>query len=496
MKRVQEEQEEKRREPQGEKSTIHLQAEKSRSGVEVKQNYNKQVRKKIDNVGKREKFKDKTFNGKKTIKDPYTGDIIHSDMNAAARKYGVKNKTKHSSDVDHTNPLEKVYEKTQNNPFLDYEDIKRIANNEENYKVINSRTNRSKKGKSNTEYIDSQKGKLTESEKKAMKAEERKANRAIRADITKTTIKNAHSVGMDAAKSGAKVGAGISAAKNLKKVVTGEEDFSDAVLQVGLDTAKSAATSYGAGICTQIVEGTIKQAAVKTTSKQFANGLSKFASSGGPAKAVAVVLETGDSVIRYIKGDISSGQLVYELGEKGTGLAMSFMAGAEGAVLGAGAGAFIGGLIGSVLPGAGTAAGAVIGTKVGAVVGEIVGNLAGYMLGSEVYRRVASYVDAFGRSSEEYRRIENMYNMIEKQLEEYEEALRASLEQAHLNYCNEIMNGFVSMQNAIVDNDVTGINHSLQRVCHVFGCEIAFSTRDAFDAFMMDDSKVVRLGKR
>lgn len=480
----------------GKKTAYTSQVGNTKQRVEVKADYSKKVRSKVDNVTKRNKFKKKVFDGKKTTKDPYTNQTLHSNTDAARAKYGSDHVTKHTGDVDHTMPLEKVYEKTKDNPFLTTEDIKKIANQKENYKVINSSTNRSKGSQSNKQYIKKNSDSIGEAQKAVMKKEQQRANAAINKEITKTTLKNANKIGMDAAKTGAAFGGGISAAQNLTKVVKGKEDLSEAAISVALDTAKAGAASYGTGVCSHVIEGAVQKAAVKTTSKKLASGLTKFVDTGGPAKAIVVVMEAGTSVVRYAKGEINEAELVYELGEKGTGLAVSFAAGAEGAVLGAGAGAFIGGVLGSVLPGAGTAAGAVIGAKVGAITGEIIGNIAGYMIGTEAYRRLADYMSKAIMTSEDYARLERMYGHLADDLKKRREELELSLEQIHGEHRQKILSGFEQMRDAIVSDDVEGINRSLNSICEQFGGHIAFETRDEFDAFMMNPDSVVRLGSR
>lgn len=105
---------------------------------EYRQSYNaKRDRSKYDDVQKRKAFKEEQYGNKKTIKDPYTGKDLHRNGNAALNKYGEKHVNEHKSQTDHTISLEKVVNKNKNNTFLSDEDIKEIANIQENYKEIN-----------------------------------------------------------------------------------------------------------------------------------------------------------------------------------------------------------------------------------------------------------------------------------------------------------------------------------------------------------------------
>ncbi|GFP76250.1 hypothetical protein [Clostridium fungisolvens] len=464
--------------------------------AEIKGDYNKNVRSKIDNVNKRNKYKDQTFDGKKTTDDVYTGAKLHSDKSAAKAKYGDKNYTKHIADVDHTVPLETVYKKAQYNPFLSVDDIKEAANIKQNYKVINAKTNRGKGSKSNSQYAKDNKGNISKTQKSKMKTEEIKANIAVNTVLTGKTIKNVAKVGGKAAVDGAKFEAAISSVRNIKKVASGESDIKEAVIEVGMDSVKAGARSFGTGVATRIVESTATQVAQKTTNKLLAEGLKKFTASGGPGKAIVVITEAGSSLKSYLDGDINETELVIELGEKGTGLAASFVLGAQGALGGAAAGALIGGILGSIIPGAGTVAGAAIGGKVGALTGEIVGNMVGYMLGTELYNVVKNYIASHSFDPEKARRMDALYSKLADEIHESRLALEQNLKQVHLQQQQQIMNGFTNMHTAILENNYDAVNNSLAEICKCFEVQLAFETQDEFDDFMLDDSKSLRLGKR
>lgn len=462
---------------------------------EVKGSYNKKVRNDIDDVSKRNDYKKKVFDGKKTINDEYTGSKLHYDKNAAKAKYGDKNYTKHISDVDHTVPLKKIYQKTQYNPFLSAEDIKQAANIKQNYKVINAKTNRAKGSKSNSEYVKDSKDILSKTQKRKMKTEEIKANLAVDAVLTGKTIKNMAKVGGKAAIEGAAFQSAISSARNVKKVVSGEKDIKEAAIEIAMDSAKAGAMSFGTGIGTRIIESTANQVAQKTTSKMLTEGLAKFTNCGGPGKAIVVVTEAGRSLKSYLDGEINETELVLQIGEKGTGLAASFALGAQGAVVGASAGALIGGIVGSIIPAAGTAAGAIIGAKVGTLTGEIVGNMVGYMIGTELYNVVKNYIAEHSFDSERARRLNILYTQLADEIKESRIALEENLRQIHFEQQQKILNGFTNMHTAILENNYDGINNSLSDICKCFEVQLAFETQDEFDDFMLDDTKSLKLGR-
>lgn len=447
---------------------------------EIRADYSKDVRGKIDDVAKRKKFKEQSFDGKKTIKDPYTDATLHMDRNAAKAKYGQNNTTKHTADVDHIIPAETVYEKTQNNPFLSTQDIKEIANQEGNYRLINSKTNRSKQSKSNIEYVIEHKDTFTKQQQQEMIKDQIKADFVVNKEITKKTIQGAHEVGMDAAKAGMKVGAGISAAQNVTRAINGEQTWEEAGINVAVDTAKAGAVSYVSGIGTRVIESTAMQVS-KSAGTYIASSANKFIKAGGPAKTLTIISDVGETVLKFINGDIDNKELTDELGEKGTSLAMSFAAGG-----------FLGAIIGSVIPGAGTVAGGTI----GATVGEIVGNMVGYMLGSEICRVLKDGVKEYNANIERKKQLTVFYNQMAAEVEKSRIELEKSLQAAQVEHRTILENAFTSMRDAILANNVDVIIDSLQTICEEFGTNVMFKTREECDAFMFDDSKIIKLGKR
>ncbi len=164
--------------------------------------------------------------------------------------------------------MEKVVNKNKNNTFLSDEDIKEIANIQENYKEINANLNQSKGSKSNVETA--KKNNVSNQQKKKMTEEQIKAQAAVDRKTVEKTIENANKLGVEAAKSGAIMGAGMSAVQNIDAVINGEEELPEAILNVGIDTAKAAASSYGTAIAVKSAESltkTVGEEVIKKTEK-------------------------------------------------------------------------------------------------------------------------------------------------------------------------------------------------------------------------------------
>ena len=85
----------------------------------------------------------------------------------------------------------------------------------------------------------------------------------------------------------------------------------------------------------------------------------------------------------FAKGEISGGELAYDLGENATTIAGSI----KGAVIGTSIGAKVGAVAGTVAGPAGTA----VGVAVGSVAGAIAGTVVGCVVASEVYATAVEF---------------------------------------------------------------------------------------------------------
>ena len=458
-------------------------------------------RKKYDDVNKRKKYKEEQFGDKKTTKDPYNGETIHKDTNAAKNKYGEKNYNKHTAQTDHTIPIEEVAKRNRDNVFLKDEDIKKIANIKENYKVINGNTNQSKGSKSNTQTA--KKNGYDKKTTKKMTKEQVKANMAVEAETAKLTVKNANQIGLNAAKSGAAIGGAVSAAQNTIAVINGDKDIPEAVLGTAVDTAKSSASSYGMAVGTKAAEGLVKkvghEVAEKTAGKALekagetiGKGLVSFAESENLGRVVVVVLEAGKTTWSYLCGELSKEEFINELGEKGVALAASFGLGYVGGMVGMEIGGALGGLVGSVtLPVIGTVGGAAVGATVGTLIGEMIGSMVGYLIGSEVYKTVHKFFTEFDPGKAE--RDMKKYAKLADQIEAYRINLEKNFEEVRMRNNQMVMDSFEKIQEGILNNDSNLITDSLAKICNLFGEDVAFKTKDEFLRFWNNPDLVLEI---
>lgn len=458
-------------------------------------------RKKYDDVNKRKKFKDEQFGDKKTIKDPYNGNTLHKDTKAAKRKYGEKKYNEHTAQTDHLDPIEKVINKRRDNTFLYEDDLKQIANIEQNYKVINGNTNQSKGSKTNVQTA--KKNGYDKSTTKKMAKEQIKAEIAVGAETAKRTIKNAHKIGTAAAKSGAIIGGSVSAAKNTVSVIKGEKNISKAVVDTAVDTAQSSAASYAMGVGTKAAEGLVKKVghevaektagkAVEKAGNAISKSLVKFAESDNLGRAAVVLLEVGKSTRDYLGGELTKDEFVNELGEKGVAIAMSFGLGYVGGLAGMQVGGMLGAMVGTVtFPVIGTVVFAEVGAAAGTLLGDMVGSMVGYMIGSAVYNAIHDFLNEF--DPEKTDREMKKYSKLSKQIDSYRIDLEKCFERVRMKNIQMVMNSFMGINEGVIKNDYNMITKSLSDICYLFGEDVAFKTTDDFLKFWNDPKLIMEI---
>lgn len=156
--------------------------------------------------------------GTDRLVDDYSGQTLYDDKKSAAAAEGH---TKNSPELDHIIPLEKVHSQLKNNCLLSNEDVRNIANIDDNFAVTSQEINRSKKDSENSEYVNSNNSvvdeqtrqKMLEKEKQAQKAVNKAANKAVVNNIfdsnknaaLKSELKN---VSQEAAAAGVQLGIG------------------------------------------------------------------------------------------------------------------------------------------------------------------------------------------------------------------------------------------------------------------------------------------------
>lgn len=269
-----------------------------------------------------------------------------------------------------------------------------------------------------------------------------------RLSTTKDVALLSHRAGVEAAKTGAIIGGGMSFIQNCVAVVKGDKDAQDAALDVLGDTASAAGLSYATGFVGSAVKGGLQNA-----ESIYAQALSKTAL---PAMIAGTVVETCRTMYRFFDGQIDGTQCLTELGEKGSGTVAST------------AGAVVGQIL-IPIP----------------VLGGLVGGMCGYVLSSVFYGALTSALQDAKHAREERKRIEAECEQAIASIREY----RMQMELVIRNYMQEHIRVFdravSDMHRAFRTGDVDLVIGSANAITEQLGNKPLFRTQDEFDEIMM-----------
>lgn len=268
-------------------------------------------------------------------------------------------------------------------------------------------------------------------------------------DIAKTS----HRSGMDGAKYGAIIGGTIALLTNAFTLAQDRKKPGEAAQDIVIDTAKAGALGYSTAFAGAAIKGTLQQSGSQT--------LRNLAHTNAPALAVNICLSLGSSVKRYVTGEISEGQLLNEVGEKGAGMLSSSMMAALGQLA-------------IPIP----------------FVGAAVGGMIGYTLSSMFYQSALDAARAVELSREQLTRV----RVIEAAARE-----RINLEQAQLDdfVRREIPQLQLETQQllAVVSRadcgNVDALAETINQYATLLGKKLQFQTLSEFDDFMNSDSPLV-----
>lgn len=316
-------------------------------------------------------------------------------------------------------------------------------------------------------------------------------NETSRVKVTaKDIMKDSHEAGVAGAKVGAAISGGVSGAQNFHAAIKGDKEIGEAIVDTAIDTAKGAAMSYAVTYSSTAIKAGAQKAGEKLGSK----ALTAFSKSAkGPALFVTSTIEVGKSFKKYLDGDLGSTELFVELGEKGTGILCGEVGAVVGEVAGVAIGTSLGALVGTaILPGLGSVAGAQAGAAIGAVIGPIIGSMVGYMVGTQVYQSVKSLIEG-GYNSEKLRRMKAIYEQAYKRMKKERLEMERQIELHFADRHDFFRDCFKSMEKAVLQNDIDGINGQLSNIVGAFGETLQFKNFKEFDDFMMDDSTILKL---
>ena len=411
-----------------------------------------------NSVNKRNRYKKEVFKGKEAVKDPYTNDDLLLKRNEAKLKYG-DNWREHFAEMDHIEPLHKVYQDHKNDVWLSKDDIKEIANDTDNLKAVSFKQNNAKRDRTNEEYYgdegkDYRKEKGVKVSKKGRKKAIEDGKRA-KADIErKILIRKVENIGTEfvtsgwqGAKSAGTMTAAISSMNNIVAVIKGDITPEKALKNVAKDSATSAVTAFGVTGTTAVVARTLSGA-----NSPFIKSLVK---SNVPGQVVSAVMATGGTLMKFCKGEIDTKECIIELGQTGittvtTGYAMT---------------------VGQVL---------IPVPFVGAAVGAMVGAA----MAGGLWKDLKGAIDSWDRSEREYEEIKRLTDETIARLKRERTAFEQATRKLFDERADAINKGFDLIYNASMEDDVDAFGMGLKTIANAFNKDIP--TREEIYEIMPD----------
>lgn len=261
--------------------------------------------------------------------------------------------------------------------------------------------------------------------------------------VGKDTLRIAHKAGIEAGKTAALVGGGISILKNGCDVFSGDTTIGVASLDILTDTGRAAITAYASGAVTATVGG-----ALQAANEQVIRNLGK---GNMPAMIVQTSTILGKSVLDVINGKITPEQMMSQISREGMTLAMSL----TGANFGAVVGTFI-------APGVGT------------IVGGFVGGMVASMLSGSVHSTLQQAVRNLELSNEQRKRTQEFCARIIADHNEYREQMNAVFDQFFLEKRKQLKAAFESIADATLQGG--SIREGLEGIAQAFGKELSFQS--------------------
>lgn len=287
------------------------------------------------NTGKKS-YKNRKFNGKRTVKDEYSGETLYYSFKGQNNKKNIRHyTTKKTANVDHIKPIDKIlqqYEKDIQSGKLTVEQVKEIANSDYNLAITSEARNKSKGGKSNIEYLISQlkegnpenfntsftmiQKELGSNAATSTAAQANKINNKVSKITKKSPEAGNQFIGNTASAVGkgtetAFMAATISTVNNFVLVATGDKSVKDAAKDISLDVGGS----FVSGASLDLLQSLAKEQAKKHNNEFIKNVLSKDL----PIQEITTAISIGNSVIRYINDDISAEECATEIILNGLG---------------------------------------------------------------------------------------------------------------------------------------------------------------------------------
>lgn len=425
----------------------------------------------LDNPYKRNQsnnsYKNRHFNGKRTAKDEYSGDTLYFSSKGKNNTSGDRHfKTEKTANVDHIQPIAKIKKKFDSDVKsgkLTKEQVKKMTNSDSNLAVTSESRNKIKKDKSNIEYlltqaksgnpenfnttfnmiqkqtssnvamnIESQGYKLLNKidvDAKKVKVKEFK----VRAENINSNVSHAVGIGTESAL----MSATVSTVNNIVLVATKEKSVKNAAQDIALDIGES----FISGTGLDLLQFLTREMADNSKNKHIKDLLSKDL----PIEQISTAIMAGNSVVRYVKGDITSEECVTEI----------------------------------VLNGVGS-----IAYKMGLAFGGVAGAIVSTVVIGQINKILIDLQKSIKLDEKQSRKITMLRHQAHIEIETQRDIFNqiASEENSRLNDC--INKGFHILLNSLNDNEnsTNGITQGINIILSIFDKKVAFETIDEYES--------------
>lgn len=293
----------------------------------------------------------------------------------------------------------------------------------------------------------------------ALKATDPKhANKVANAFEAKAAISDMHQSGMQAAKMGAAFSGVSSGISGLYQLSQGKTTTGKVAAQIIVDTSKGFATSY---LTTAGSKGIVHGLAKAGVSQSTVGALTK---SNAHLALAAGILKSGQSVVRYLRGEIDGDQLMGEISETAITGASAFYYGALGQAI-------------IPIP----------------IVGAMIGSTVGYFVGSMLHQSGLiglGEVAVVKAARERRERIEAMCLESIPLIRQHRLELETLLKTHFAERRQLLTQAFDGMEKSLVSWDADDFTKHLESVNQAFGKSLPFKSFNEFDAFMKDKDSV------
>ncbi len=423
-------------------------------------------RKLMEDPQKLRNYKKQQFESGKTLRDPLTGEKLVMTKKEAKALYG-ENWQDHLAEVDHIEPLKKIYEAAKGDAFFSTDDMRNVANRDSNYGLKNRTNNNAKRDKTEGEYANRcEKASETSKEKARQKGEEVKKEREeIQKNVSKGNRKaESKKAGREAAQNAAVSAATCSTVMNVVAVAKGEKEPKEALTDIAKDTGTAAVTGYVTG------RGFATVTHALTYSKN--DMLKALGNNNVPVKIVTAVQMTYKTFSAWGKGEITTEECILELGETG----VTFVAGSVGFAVGSTIGKSIGAAVGQTLipiP----------------IVGGAIGSMIGSMLASALYNGLVNDLKTKKYEHEERLRIIDECRKAAELERKYRKELEEYLDTYFENMRECFENALSAMKVSFETGDTYGMIASSNEITRGLGGNVAFENVEEYKQSLFSDEE-------